>query len=88
MSLVIIFPNCLYTNKVLRFTLKKFSNLKKNSQNIRYSGVNCALGPSKSIRYNRDFVIAGFVSTCSTVILPGFQMLFVITGSSLQRDSL
>ena len=64
-------------------------------QNIRYSGVNCALGPSKSIRYSGDFVIAGFViagfviegfvSTCFTVILPGFQMLFVITGSSLWR---
>ena len=64
-------------------------------QSIRYSGVNCALGPSKSIRYSGDFVIAGFViagfviegfvSTCFTVILPGFQMLFVITGSSLWR---
>ena len=62
-------------------------------QNIRYSGVNCALGPSKSIRYSGDFVIAGFVkagfvSTYFTVILSGFQMLFVITGSSLQRGSL
>ena len=38
------------------------------------------LGP---IRYNGDFVIAGFVSTYFTVILPGFQMLLVITGSSL-----
>ena len=28
------------------------------------------------------FVITGFVSTYFTVILPGFQMLFVITGSS------
>ena len=69
-------------------------------QNIRYSGVNFALGPSKSIRYSGDFVIAGFViagfiiagfiiagfvSTYFTVILPGFQMLFVITGSSLWR---
>ena len=57
-------------------------------QNIRYSGVNCALGLSKSIRYSGDFVIAGFViagfvSPYFTVILPGFQMLFVITGSSL-----
>ena len=62
-------------------------------QNIRYSEVNCALGPSKSIRYSGDFVIAGFViaglviagfvSTYFTGILPGFQMLFVITGSSL-----
>ena len=39
---------------------------------------NCALGPSKSIRYSGDFVIvgfviAGFVSTYFTVILPGFQ---------------
>ena len=50
---------------------------------IRYSGENCTLGPSKSIRYNGDFVIAGFVSTYFTVILPGFQMLFAITGSSL-----
>ena len=43
---------------------------------------------TKSIRYGGDFVIAGFVmagfvSTYFTVILPGFQMLFVITGSSL-----
>ena len=30
-----------------------------------------------------QFVIAGFVSTYFTVILPGFEMLFVITGSSL-----
>ena len=57
-------------------------------QNIRYSRVNCALGPSKSIRYSGDFVmarfvIAGFVSIYFTVILPGFRMLFVITGSSL-----
>ena len=29
------------------------------------------------------FVIAGFVSTYFAVILPSFQMLFVITGSSL-----
>ena len=55
-------------------------------QNIRYSEVNCALGLSKSIRYSGDFVksghfvIAGFGSTYFTVILPGFQMLFVIAG--------
>ena len=30
-------------------------------QNIRYSGVNCALGPSKSVRYSGDSAIAGFV---------------------------
>ena len=41
-------------------------------QNIRYSGVNCAMGPSKSIRYRGDFVIAGFVATYFTVTLPGF----------------
>ena len=46
------------------------------------------LGPSKSIRYSRDFIIAGFVvagfvSIYFTEILPGFQMLFVITGSAL-----
>ena len=57
-------------------------------QNIRYSRVNCALGPSKSVRYSGDFVTvgfvrAGFVSTNFTVILPGFQILFFITGSSL-----
>ena len=34
------------------------------------------------------FVIAGFVSTYFIVILPGFQMLFVRTGSSLKRGSL
>ena len=56
---------------------------------IRYSGANCAMGPSKSIRCSGHFVIAGFVvarniSTYFTVILPGFQMLFVIiVGSSL-----
>ena len=31
------------------------------------------------------FVIAGFVSIYFTEILLGFQMLFVITGSSLKR---
>ena len=45
------------------------------------------LGSSKSIHYRGDFVIAGFViaefvSPYFTVILLGFQMLFVITGSS------
>ena len=58
-------------------------------QNIRYSGVGYAMGPSKYIGYSGDFrVIAGFVFTYFTVILPGFQMLFVITGSSLLRGSL
>ena len=57
-------------------------------QNICSSGVNCALGPSKSLRYSGDFIIAGFfiagfVSIYFTVILPGFHMLFVITGSLL-----
>ena len=52
---------------------------------MRYSRVNCALGPSKSIRYSGDFVIARFViaefvSIYFTEILPGFQMLFVIAG--------
>ena len=61
-----------------------------HKQNICYSGANnCALRLSKSIRYIEDFVIArfviaGFVSTYFTVILLGFQMLFVIRGSSLQ----
>ena len=55
--------------------------------------VNCALGPSKTIRYSGDlaiagFAIAGFVSTYFTVIQPGFQMFFVITWSSLKRGSL
>ena len=63
-------------------------NHRATGHNFRYSGADCALGLSKSIRYSRDFVIAGFViagfvSTYFTVILPGFQMLFVITGSSL-----
>ena len=35
-----------------------------------------------------EFVIAGFVSTYFTVILPGFQVLFVITGSSSVRGKL
>ena len=60
-------------------------DLPLHKRNTRYSG---ALEPSKSIRYSGDFVIqgfviAGFISTYFTVILPGFQMLFVITGSSL-----
>ena len=63
-------------------------DLPLHKRNIRYSGVNCTLGPSKSISYSGDFVIAGFVtagfvSKYFTVILPGFQMMFVITGSSL-----
>ena len=41
------------------------------------------LGLSKSVRYGGSFVIAGFVSTYFTVILLGFQLLFVIMGSSL-----
>ena len=57
-------------------------------QNIRYNGANCASGPSMSIRYSGDFVIAGFVIagfvfTYFTVTLLGFQMLFVIMGSKL-----
>ena len=65
-----------------------FYGLRATGHNIRYSGVNCALGPSKSIRHSGDFVIAGFViaglvSTYFTVILAGFHMLFVLTGSSL-----
>ena len=37
------------------------------------------------MRWGRQkfIVIAGFVSTYITVILPGFQMLFVITGPLL-----
>ena len=70
-----------------------FYCLLATGQNIRYSGVNWTLGPSKPIRYGGDFVIVGFVivgfvvvgfvSTYFTVILLGFQMLFVITESSL-----
>ena len=58
--------------------------MRATGQNIIcYSGVNCAFGASKNIRYNGHFGIAGFVSTYFTVILPGFnQMFFVITGSS------
>ena len=40
-------------------------NHRASAQNIRYCGVNCELGPSKSIRYSGDFVIAGF--HCSEV---------------------
>ena len=63
-------------------------DLPLHKRNIHYSGVNCTLGPSKSIRCSGDFiiagfVIAGFVSTYFTAVLPGFQMLFVVTGSSL-----
>ena len=67
-----------------------FYGLRATGQNIRYSGVNCVLGPSKSIRHSGDFVIAGFViagfviaglvSTYFTVILPCFHTLFIITG--------
>ena len=61
------------------------TDLLLHKRNIRYSGVNCALGPSKSICYRRDFVkagfvIAGFFSAYFTVILPGFQMRFVVAG--------
>ena len=47
---------------------------------------------SKSLRYRGDFVTTGFViaefiSTYFTVILPGFHMLFVITESSLWRGA-
>ena len=85
--------------------------LRATGQNIRYGGVNCALGPSKSIRYSgvcfhifyfnsarlsyvvrysgvfviAGFVIARFVSTYFTVILPGFHMLFVIAGFVIAR---
>ena len=66
----------------------RFYRPRATGQNIRYSGVNRALGPSKSVRYSGDFIIAGlvivgFVSPYFTVILPGFQMLFVIMESSL-----
>ena len=59
--------------------------LRATGQNVHYGGVNCALlGPSKSIHYSGDFVIAGFVSTYFTVNLQGSQMLFVLVqGSSL-----
>ena len=40
--------------------------------------------PSKSIRYGRDFAIAGLVSTYFTVILLGFQMLFAIIKRGLR----
>ena len=63
-----------------------FYGLRAAGQNIHYSEVNSALGPSNSIHYSGDFVvtgfvIAGFVSTYFNVILPGSHMLFVITGS-------
>ena len=68
-----------YTN--LSFLLTAVGD--RTKINNRYSRVNCALGPSKSIHYSGDFVIAGLVSTYFSVILPGFQMFFIITGSSL-----
>ena len=34
----------------------RFYGLRATGQNIRYSGLNCALGPLKSIRYMGDFV--------------------------------
>ena len=57
-------------------------------KSIRYSGVcfhifYCNSALSYVVRYNGVIVIAGFVFTYFTVILPGFHMLFVITGSSL-----
>ena len=60
---------------------------------IRYIGVNFHFGPLDCVRYNGDFVIPGFVKTglCSihfTVILPGPNISFVITGTSLNRGSL
>ena len=60
-------------------------NHQASGQNIRYCRVNCAFGPSKSIRYSGDFIIVGFViarfvSTYFTVILLGFQIMFVTVG--------
>ena len=42
-------------------TIMSFSLTAGTGENICYNGVNCALGPSKSIRYSGDFIIAGFV---------------------------
>ena len=62
-------------------------DLPLHKRNIRFSGVNCALGPSKSIRYSGDFVIAGFILTYFTVILPGFSNgVFVIAGCQLSNS--
>ena len=79
-----IFSICLYSKKKFHVSLKKnlpmyilLLTASDTGQNIRCSGVNSALRPSRS------FVIAGFVFTYFTVILPGFQMLFVITRPSL-----
>ena len=63
----------------------RFYRLRATGQNFRYSGVNCALGLSKSIHDSGHFVIAGFVivgfvSTYFTAILPSFHMLSIITG--------
>ena len=44
--------------------------------NIRYSGVNCALGPSKSIRYRGDFIIAGFV--IAGFVSPYFTVIIIV----------
>ena len=49
-------------------------NLYSQTNKFLY-GVNCALGPSKSIIYSGDFVMAGFVSTYFNVILVDFQIM-------------
>ena len=59
--------------------------LRANGQNICYSGVNCALGPSKSIRYSGDFSKAGFASTfyCNSAGLSDvfrYNGVFVLAG--------
>ena len=43
------------STQITRFCLL----LQATGQNFRYSGVNCVLKPSKSIRYSGDFGIAG-----------------------------
>ena len=56
-------------------------------QNIRYRGVNCALGPSKSICNSGDFVIAGFVIAgfVSTYFTPDSNRSFAGSGHMVQN---
>ena len=44
-------------------------DLPQHKRNIRYSGMNSALGPSKSIRYSGDFVRAEFVIAGFIIII-------------------
>ena len=74
----------------------RFYWLRATEQDIRYSRVNCALGPSKSIRYSGYFVIAGFryigvcfhIFYCNSAGLSNvdrYNGIFVIAGFVIAR---